>query len=63
MAIHVIENYVSVEEFAALNENKRRSVMGRIKSKLISAITSLRSNLVLGKRNTMLPLPAGYYYR
>ncbi len=38
MAIHVFENYVSVEEYAALCGVKRRTVMDRIKSKLISAI-------------------------
>lgn len=38
MAIHVMENYVSVEEYAKLCGIKRRTVMDRIKSKNISAI-------------------------
>lgn len=38
MAIHVLENYVTVEEYARLCGVKRRTVMDRIKSELISAI-------------------------
>jgi hypothetical protein len=38
MAIHVLENYVSVEEYARLCGKKRRAIMDRIKAKGVSAI-------------------------
>ena len=37
MAIHVMENYVSVEEYAKLCGISRRSVMNRVKAETISA--------------------------
>lgn len=38
MAIHVMENYVSVEEYAKICGKQRRVIMDRIKAKAISAI-------------------------
>ena len=38
MAIHVMENYVSVEEYAKLCRKSRRAIMDRIKAKSISVM-------------------------
>ncbi len=38
MAIHVLENYVSVEEYAKLCGKTRRAIMDRIKANGVSAI-------------------------
>ncbi len=38
MAIHVMENYVSVEEYARLCGRTRRTIMDRIKAKGLSAM-------------------------
>ena len=38
MAINVMENYVSVEEYARLCGKTRRTIMDRIKAKSISVI-------------------------
>ncbi|MFN8323729.1 MAG: hypothetical protein U0T74_13790 [Chitinophagales bacterium] len=38
IAIQIMENYVSVEEYASLCGVPRRTVMDRIKARLISAV-------------------------
>lgn len=38
MAIHIMENFVSIEDYGRLCGKKRRAIMDRIKAKSISAI-------------------------